>query len=98
MEKIKFIAPPDQMGAQIINVPGFEGAIFKVNFPESIGATDKSRWFDVIKCTWQEAEDGNWTGRGWVEEELEYTIDVNIHAYTAPRLLVRLNQERQQRP
>ena len=80
MDKIKFIAPPDQMGAQIINVPGFEGEIFKVNFPESIGATDQSSWFDVIKCTWQELENGNWTGFGWVEEVLEYTIEVNVHA------------------
>ncbi len=51
------------MGAQIMNVPGFEGAIFKVNFPESIGATDQSRWFDVIKCSWQELGNGDWAGR-----------------------------------
>lgn len=80
MEGIKFIAPPDQMGAQIINVPGFEGDVFSLNFPESIGATDRSRWFDVIKCSWQELDNGNWKGRGWVENEIEYTIDVLIHS------------------
>ncbi len=78
MEKIKFLAEKDKMGAQITNVPGFEGDVFNLNIPESIGPTDMSRWFDIIKCTWQEQEDGNWMGHGWVEGEIEYTVDVQI--------------------
>lgn len=80
MNGIKFIAPPDQMGAQIVNVPGFEGDIFSVNFPECIGTSAKFLCFDVIKCGWQEIDNGDWTGRGWVDNELEYTIDVKIHS------------------
>ena len=77
-QKIKFSAPPDQMGASIENVPGFPGDVFKVNFPESIGPTNQSSWFDVIQCSWEEKENGNWTGRGWVEGKLEYSIVVTV--------------------
>ncbi len=79
MDKIKFVAEKDKMSARIMNVPGFEGDVFELNFPESIGPTNYSRWFDIIQCSWQEHEDSNWSGRGWVEGEIEYTIDVEIH-------------------
>ena len=46
------------MGARIDNVPGFDGDVFSVNFPESIGPTEGSRWYDVIRCSWKEQEDG----------------------------------------
>ena len=78
MEKIKFLAEKDKMGVQIMNVPGFEGDVFNLNIPESIGPTNFSRWFDIIKCSWEELEDGKWMGRGWVEGEIEYTVDVQI--------------------
>jgi len=80
MDRIKFFAEKDKMGGRITDVPGFEGDIFELNFPESIGSSDYSRWFDIIKCSWQEKEDGNWTGRGWVDGEIEYTVDVKIHS------------------
>lgn len=79
-EKIKFTASPLLMGARIENVPGFEGDVFNVNFPESIGSTNKSRWFDIIECSWTKLEDGNWLGKGWVKNEIEYTIEVSIHS------------------
>ena len=77
---IKFTASSHLMGATIENVPGFEGDIFSVNFPESIGPSNKSRWFDIIQCSWTEEEEGKWQGQGWVEGELEYTIDVTIQS------------------
>lgn len=67
------------MGARIDNVPGFDGDVFSVNFPESIGPTNRSRWYDVIQCSWEEQKESNWKGRGRVEGELEYTIDVTVN-------------------
>ncbi len=79
MDKIKFYAEKDKMSAQISNVPGFEGDVFGLNFPESIGSSETARWFDTIKCSWKEINDDSWEGRGWVDGELSYTIDVSIH-------------------
>ncbi len=79
MDKIRFIASPDRMSAQIVNVPGFNGDVFRVNFPESIGPSNNTPWMDVIKCSWQELDNGNWKGRGWVEGEMNYTIDMSIY-------------------
>ncbi|MBA7542207.1 hypothetical protein ES705_34526 [subsurface metagenome] len=73
MDKIKFYAEKDKMSAQISNVPGFEGDVFGLNFPESIGSSETARWFDTIKCSWKEINDDSWEGRGWVDGELSYT-------------------------
>lgn len=78
MEKIKFITSPDRMSAKIVNINGFNGDIFTVNFPESIGPSDNTPWFDVIKCTWTELDNDCCNCRGWVEGMLNYTIDVSI--------------------
>ncbi len=76
MGRIRFTGAPDKMGAQIIDGPVFPGGVFGVGMPESIGATDYAKWFDVIRCTWLEREEGRWLGRGWVDGEFEYTVDV----------------------
>jgi hypothetical protein len=78
MAKIELIPVEGEMEVHFINVPGFEGDIFEMKAPESIGPTDKSRWFKSIQCTWEEQENGNWSGHGWVKGEIDYTIDVQI--------------------
>ncbi|MEN8155760.1 MAG: hypothetical protein ABFS10_02325 [Bacteroidota bacterium] len=78
MAKIKVETVKDEMQLLLSNVPGFEGDVFEMKVPESIGPTDRSRWFDIIQFTWQEEADGNWSGRGWVEGEIEYTVDMKL--------------------
>ena len=74
MAKIELIPVEGEMEVHFINVPGFEGDVFEMKAPESIGPTDKSRWFKSIQCTWEEQENGNWSGQGWVKGEIDYTI------------------------
>ena len=66
------------MSARISHVPGFEGDVFSLNFPESIGPTDAARWFDTIQCRWEKTDDILWKGYGWVEGVLSYTMQVDI--------------------
>jgi hypothetical protein len=76
MHRIKFFAEKDQMSAQISHVPGFEGDIFRLNFPESIGPTAAAKWFNTIQCSWEEIDDAHWEGKGWVEGALSYAVKV----------------------
>jgi hypothetical protein len=79
MDKIKFFAEKDKMSVQISQVPGFEGDVFGLNFPESIGSSESARWFDTIQCSWEEIDKDTWAGRGWVDGVLSYTIHISIH-------------------
>ena len=79
MEKIKFYGIPEKMNARITDVPGFEGDVFSLNFPENIGASHDSRWFRDVVASWEELDSGNWLGGGIVEGILKYSIDVSIH-------------------
>ncbi len=79
MEKIIFYGIPERMNSQITNVPGFEGDVFRLNFPESIGSSHNSLWFRDVTNTWEELEEGKWLGSGFKEGILEYTIHVNVH-------------------
>ncbi len=78
MEKIKFYGVPGKMNARISKVPGFEGDVFNLNFPESIGSSHHARWFREVKASWEELENGDWLARGAVDDALEYTINVRI--------------------
>ena len=78
MAKIELHPVEGAMEVHLTNVPGFMGDTFEAKFPESIGPTDKSRWFGIIQCTWDEKENGNWSGHGWVDGEIDYSIDLHI--------------------
>ena len=78
MSGIKFSAEPNVMDTRITNVPGFEGDIFKLTFPEAIGSIANGQWPNTIKCTWEKINDKKWKSKGVVEGLLEYTIDVSI--------------------
>lgn len=80
MEKIKFYGIPGKMNGRISKVPGFEGDVFNLNFPESIGSSHNSRWFRDVRASWEELENGDWLARGAVDGVLEYTIDVSIYS------------------
>jgi len=79
METIKFYGIPEKMNARITDVPGFEGDVFKLNFPESIGSSHDALWYGQVENSWEELEGGNWLGHGIKEGTLEYTIEVSIH-------------------
>ena len=95
METIKFFAEKEKMSARISNVPGFEGDVFSLNFPESIGPTDAARWFDTIQCRWEKTDDVHWKGHGWVDGVLSYTIQVYIFEDFVD-FLIRLRNESQE--
>jgi len=79
MEKIKFYGIPERMNSRITNVPGFEGDVFGLNFPESIGSSENSLWFRQVTNSWEELEEGRWLGRGFKEGTLDYSIEVSVH-------------------
>ena len=79
MGNIKFYGLPGRMNANITNVPGFEGDVFSLNFPESIGASHDSKWHRDVVPSWEELDNGNWQGRGTLDGVLEYSIKVSIH-------------------
>lgn len=79
MKRIRFHAPPDAMGGTITNVPAFPGESFGTGFPECIGPTDTPTWFDRIRCSWQEQDEGRWLGRGGAEGVHEYSVHVEPH-------------------
>ena len=94
MGRIRFLAQPDQMGARLTDVPAFPGDSFGIGIPESIGAIDTPKWFNVIKCTWQEADGGKWSGRGWVDDELDYTVSIDPHNDYVDVVLTLTNKSR----
>jgi hypothetical protein len=96
MDKIKFSAQRDNMSVQISQVPGFGGDVFNLNFPESIGPSDAARWFDTIRCGWEEIDDTHWEGKGRVDGVLSYTIQAYIHADFVDFLIRLINESKQE--
>ena len=78
MSGIKFSAHKNVMDSRITNVPGFEGDIFGLNFPEAIGSIDYGHWPNSITCSWEQINDKKWKATGFVEGKLEYTMDVFV--------------------
>ena len=78
MSGIVFSAEENKMDSRITSVPGFEGDIFKLTFPEAIGSIENGHWPNAITSNWKQINDKEWKSEGFVEGELEYTIDVLI--------------------
>ena len=62
------------MGANLTDIPAFPGERFGLGFPEAIGDTARTFWFNTLKPDWRQLDDGMWESVARAEGELSYTI------------------------
>ncbi len=79
MNRIRFSAKSGNMAGTIHDVPAFPGESFGIGFPEAIGDVAGVCWFNLIKPSWREREDGAWRSEGRRPGELSYRIDIVPH-------------------